>query len=145
MNHNPWTIPALVIGAVFALAIIGVTVYAILTERGDTPRHRHRPRHTHRAAPCADPADHADPDGAGYVGQLLEDRGPADDDWWKQTAPPPPAATWERAGDPDPHGGGWACGCEPEIDTTGVQPHAVLTWGMTPEQVTDQLAAEYLT
>ena len=163
---NPYTVPALVIGAVFAAAIIGITLYAILTERGDTPRHRHQPRHSHRAVPFADPADHADPDGAGYVGALLEEPASADHDdhagdWWDQAPPPPPPApTWdatpeaaarilEALRDPDdtpcPDCGHWVCGCDPHIDTTGVQPHAVLTWGGTPEQVTSQLAAEYLT
>ena len=164
MNHsNPWTLPALVIGAVFAAAIIGVTVYAIITERGDVARHRHQPRHTHRAVPFADPADHSDPDGGGYVGQLLQARALTDDDWWDQAPPPPPAPTWDATpaaaarllealrgpddplSEPCPECQHWVCGCDTHIDTTGVQPHAVLTWGMTPEQVTSKLAAEYLT
>ena len=143
---NPYTTPALVIGAVFALAIIGITLYAILTERGDVPRHRHQPRHSHRAAPFADPADLADQDG----------------DWWDQAPPsdPPPAPTWDatpaaaarlldalRESDatlPCPGCGHWVCGCETHIDTTGVQPHAVLTWGMTAPEKAAELAAEYM-
>ena len=151
MNGNPWTLPALVIGGVFALAIIAITVYAIVTERGDVARHRHSPRHSHRAAPFADPADHADPDGTGYVGQLLDARQLAaadhDDqagDWWDQAPPPPPAPAWEATA-PCPECHHCICGCDPHIDTTGVQPHAVLTWGATPAQITDQLAQEYLT
>ena len=145
---NPYTTPALVIGAVFAVAIIGVTLYAILTERGDVPRHRHQPRHSHRAVPFADPADHADQDGAGYVGALLEEPASAelDDqagDWWDQAPPPPPAASWEATA-PCPECQHCVCGCDQKIETTGVQPHAVNTWGGTAMQIADRLASEYM-
>jgi hypothetical protein len=79
---------AIVVCAVLILAWLGL--YGWLTARRRTAPYA--PRHGH--VPFADPADRSDPDGAGYVGQLLdppagEPDGANEPDWWDEPAPPP--------------------------------------------------------
>ena len=158
---NPYTVPALVIGGgIIALAVLVTTVRAILAERirdGDPyePRHNHRARHTHRL-PVAGGQLKLEPESP-VAPMLIGQPGP-DDDWWDQAAPDswrgprwhPAPGNAAAAGAPDDPGGPcpdcqhWVCGCDPHIDTTGVQPHAVLTWGMSAPEKAAELAAEYM-
>ena len=70
--------------------------------------------------PFPDPADTADPDGAAWLAALHHDG-------------PLPAAGLLPMLPPDP----------PPADT-GPIPHAVGTWGMTRDQLLDQMARDYL-
>jgi hypothetical protein len=122
-------VAAVVIAAVMCIAAL--TGWVVISERLDRPR-------AGRHDPFADPADRTDPDGAGYVGQLLEP--PAGtDDFWERHAPRPAAA------------GGLARGTgqfpmlppDPEPDPTLIQPADVIYLGKPSGEYVDDLFSKH--
>jgi hypothetical protein len=113
------------------------------------PSERYEPHHAKpRPGPrdttgLADPEDTTDRDGEKYLARLAATACDA-----------PDLATLARvsralAGLPEPASPDHepVPDVEPDVepDATGVLPHAVCIWGKTPGELTDELAAEYLT
>lgn len=91
MKSNPYVIPSVI---VLAMVVVWLAVYIPFTCARQPAAGRHaRPHHGRHE--FADAADRDDPDGAGYVSQLLTDAAAAwqvtsmgDADWWEQEPPP---------------------------------------------------------
>jgi len=117
-----------------------------------------------RHVPFANPADRTDPDGDQWLQQVRPERLPAGDtsdtsqpDWWDEPAPSGRVEVLERVREgllavpPDgtsatfQPAAGVTMPVSDDPDTTGVQPHAVTTWGKTSGQLADDLASKYLT
>jgi hypothetical protein len=103
-----------------AIALAAVLILACIALIAVLKHERYEARHA-----FPDPDGDADPDGEQFAGRL---RG--------GTPPPLPAAGRLPELPPVP---------APRLDDTGEIPHAVGTWGKTPAQITDELAARYLT
>lgn len=114
-----------------AVAVIGV----------HSRQHRYAGKHVLRAAPpeLADPQDVTDPDGARFVAQITGRREPKAA---VRVHTPPAAATLARVRVKLMHLPVALPAPGPAV--TAPIPHAVGTWGKTPAQLADELAAEHL-
>lgn len=149
MNSNPYTVPAIVLCAFMLLTVIAGLCWATARRDRQPP---YRPGHTHRAVRArlraeardfADPRDATDPDGEDYV-RALGSLGADPRHRVSIRCEAPALETLARVharllglAVDDTRG--------PAGDDTRHDLHAVATWGKTPAQLADELAARYLT